>query len=81
VVGLQMPVGSVTVPPFALFLENQVIAWPRSLTAAFLYTVFAPGIIATIIWFNLVVRIGALRASMFHFLNPFFGVVVAAAKP
>ena len=30
-------------------------------------------------WFLLVERIGATRASTFHFLNPFFGVAIAAA--
>ena len=37
-----------------------------------------PGIVATVIWFALVDRIGATRASAFHFLNPFFGVATAA---
>jgi len=30
------------------------------------------------VWFLLVGRIGAVRAATFHFLNPFFGVAVAA---
>ncbi|MEM7438645.1 MAG: DMT family transporter [Pseudomonadota bacterium] len=79
VVGLQMLVGSFALMPAAFILESQEIVWTPSLTAAFVYTVFAPGIIATIIWFKLVERIGATRASTFHFLNPFFGVAVAAA--
>ena len=33
---------------------------------------------ATWIWFALVARIGAVKAATFHFLNPFFGVAVAA---
>jgi drug/metabolite transporter (DMT)-like permease len=37
-----------------------------------------PGLLATWIWFTLVNEIGAIRASVFHFLNPFFGVLVAA---
>ena len=36
------------------------------------------GTIGTWIWFSLVARIGAVRAATFHFLNPFFGVAVAA---
>jgi drug/metabolite transporter (DMT)-like permease len=35
--------------------------------------------LATWIWFLLVARIGATRAATFHFLNPFFGVAIAAA--
>ena len=30
------------------------------------------------LWFALVRRIGAVKAATFHFLNPFFGVVIAA---
>jgi len=37
-----------------------------------------PGLAATVIWFVLVSRIGAVRAATFHFLNPFFGVALAA---
>ena len=45
---------------------------------AFSYTVLVPGIAATFLWFVLVARIGAVKAATFHFLNPFFGVLVAA---
>jgi len=48
------------------------------LIVAFIYTTLVPGLLATLIWFLLVGRIGAVRASTFHFLNPFFGVLVAA---
>lgn len=30
------------------------------------------------VWFLLVGRIGAVKSATFHFLNPFFGVAVAA---
>ena len=49
-----------------------------SLITAFIYQMFVPGLLATMIWFSLVGRIGAVRASSFHFLNPFFGVATAA---
>ena len=54
------------------------ITWSPILIAAFAYTIFVPGVIATVVWFMLVRRIGAVRAATFHFLNPFFGVAVAA---
>jgi drug/metabolite transporter (DMT)-like permease len=38
-----------------------------------------PGLAATWVWFLLVQRIGAVRGATFHFLNPFFGVAIAAA--
>ena len=44
---------------------------------AFIYTCFFPGLIATIIWFNLVKNIGVIMASSFHFLTPPTGVVIA----
>ena len=46
---------------------------------AFLYQIFIPGLSATILWFALVGRVGAVRASTFHFMNPFFGVTISAA--
>lgn len=78
VVGLQMLVGSVVLLIPALLFETPTFTWTGSLFAAFSYTVIMPGIVATIIWFLLVERIGATRASTFHFLNPFFGVAIAA---
>ena len=45
---------------------------------AFLYQLFIPGLAATVLWFTLVARVGAVKASTFHFLNPFFGLTIAA---
>ena len=56
----------------------QVSVTPRFL-AAFLYSALVSGVVATMIWFILVRRIGATRAATFHFLNPFLGVAIAAA--
>lgn len=78
VVGLQMLVGAAVLLLPALALEKIEIIWSWQLIAAFVYTVFAPGLLATWIWFKLVERIGSVRAATFHFLNPFFGVAVAA---
>ncbi len=77
VVGLQMLVGSVALMPFAAF-ENLQVEWSMALIAAFVYTTLVPGLAATLVWFLLVGRIGAVRAATFHFLNPFFGVAIAA---
>jgi drug/metabolite transporter (DMT)-like permease len=40
--------------------------------------VIVPGLLATLVWFLLVDRIGATPAAVFHFLTPFFGVLIAA---
>lgn len=79
VVGLQMLIGSAALWPPALLFETWDPNWTPVVLTAFAYTVFVPGLIATLIWFWLVRRIGAVRAATFHFLNPFFGVVIAWA--
>ena len=78
IVGLQMLVGSITLFPFSLIFETWNIEWSTSFILAFLYTTLVPGLLGTIIWFLLVKRVGPVRAATFHFLNPFFGVLVAA---
>ena len=73
-----MLVGSAVLWIPALALETWHVSWSVQVAAAFLYTIFVPGILATILWFWLVRRIGATRAATFHFLNPFLGVAIAA---
>lgn len=79
VVGLQMFVGAVVLGVASAAIETIEITPTPALFAAFTYTVFVPGLAATWIWFALVARIGATKAATFHFLNPFFGVAIAAA--
>lgn len=79
IVGLQMAVGAAALAVPAVALEwGRPVELSRGLVLAFLYTVIAPGIVATWIWFQLVTRIGAVRAATYHFLSPFFGVTIAA---
>lgn len=78
IVGLQMLVGSAVLFFPAMLFETLEVTWSWQLIAAFIYTTLVPGLIATVTWFYLVGRIGAVKASTFHFLNPFFGVAVAA---
>jgi drug/metabolite transporter (DMT)-like permease len=54
------------------------VTWSWPLVIAFAYTTLVPGLAATWVWFTLVNQIGAVKAATFHFLNPFFGVAVAA---
>ena len=79
IVGLQMLVGSLTLWVPAMMLETPTIVWTYAFVYAFIYTTLVPGLLATLVWFILVDRIGAVRASTYHFLNPFFGVAIAAA--
>lgn len=80
IVGMQMAVGALALLVPALVLEaGRPVHWSGPLVWSFLYTVLAPGIGATWIWFLLVARVGAVRAATFHFLSPIFGVVIAAA--
>lgn len=78
VVGLQMWVGSLALLGVAAATEPLVMHPSAALILAFLYQMFIPGLVATVLWFALVKRVGAVRASTFHFLNPFFGVAIAA---
>ncbi|HCQ59141.1 MULTISPECIES: DMT family transporter [unclassified Sulfitobacter] len=78
VVGLQMLVGCVALSIATLLFETPRIDPSLRLTLAFAYTCLVPGLAATVVWFWLVNRIGATRAATFHFLNPFFGVAIAA---
>lgn len=78
VVGAQMLVGGAVLLPFGLALETPEVRWSLSLALALAYTILVPGLLATWVWFLLVNRIGMIRASTFHFLNPAFGVAVAA---
>ena len=76
-VGLQMLVGAVALTPFAVALETWDVRFTAPMLIAFAYTTLFPGIVATWLWFKLLGEIGATKAAAFHFLNPFFGVVVA----
>jgi drug/metabolite transporter (DMT)-like permease len=79
VVGLQMLVGSVTLGTISAMFETVSVTVTPAFLAAFAYQILVPGLAATLIWFALVGRIGSTRAATFHFLNPFFGVAIAAA--
>jgi probable blue pigment (indigoidine) exporter len=78
-VGLQMLVGAATLLPIGFLFESVGDVRPTlALGLAFAYTTVMPGLVATLIWFALVNRIGATAASSFHFLNPGLGVGFAA---
>ena len=78
VVGLQMLVGAMALGIVGVASEEMVVDWTWQLVVAFIYTTLVPGLLATLTWFWLVNRVGAVRAAVFHFLTPFFGVLVAA---
>ncbi|MDG1936545.1 MAG: DMT family transporter [Paracoccaceae bacterium] len=77
IVGLQMIVGSICLGSVSLVFEDMSVTWDWPFVLAFIYTMLVPGLLATFIWFKLVNRIGAVKAATFHFLNPFFGVLIA----
>ena len=78
IVGLQMLVGAAALAVVAQLTEDWQVNWTWRLIAAFAYTTLVPGLAATWVWFTLINRIGAVKAATFHFLNPFFGVAIAA---
>lgn len=78
IVGLQMLVGSITLGAVSAVTETPQIEPSPLLLLAFSYQLLIPGLAATLLWFTLVARVGAVKASTFHFLNPFFGITIAA---
>ncbi len=78
IVGLQMLVGAAALFPVSLIAETWTVRVTPAFVGAFIYSVLISGLTATMTWFLLVRRVGATRAATFHFLNPFFGVAVAA---
>ena len=78
IVGLQMFVGAAVLFVAALLFEDIRVHPTLPLALAFAYTTLVPGLAATLIWFLLLDRIGPTRAATFHFLNPVFGVTIAA---
>lgn len=79
-VGLQMLVGAAGLLLPALLLEwGRPIDLTPAAVAGMTFSILAPGLYATWLWFRLVTRIGAVRAATFHFLSPLFGVAIAAA--
>ena len=78
IVGLQMFVGAAILAVGSALFETIEVTLNWKLVVAFLYTTLVPGLAATWVWFTLVNQIGAVKAATFHFLNPFFGVAIAA---
>ena len=78
IVGYQMLIGGASLSIFSFIFETYIIDLNMKLLLAFIYTTLAAGLIATVVWFWLVNEIGAVKAATFHFLNPFFGVSIAA---
>ena len=63
--------------PIAVFSETVFYAPSISTIIAVLYLVFAVSIGGMALWFVLIRNSGAGRASSYHLLNPFFGVLLA----
>ncbi|WP_151718174.1 DMT family transporter [Gemmobacter serpentinus] len=78
VVGYQMWVGAAILWLVTLAVEPLRLNLTPQWALAMAYQILMPGILATALWFALVRRIGAVKAATFHFLNPFFGVAIAA---
>ncbi len=78
IVGLQMFVGAACLAVVSAAYEVIEVTWSWQLLVAFVYTTLVPGVLATWVWFTLVNHVGAIKAATFHFLNPFFGVAIAA---
>ncbi|NIY79462.1 DMT family transporter [Celeribacter sp. HF31] len=78
VVGIQSLIGAAALAVISPFVDNYTVNMSAKLVWAMLYTTFIPGLLATWVWFKLVARLGTVKSAAFHFLNPFFGVGIAA---
>jgi len=78
VVGLQMFVGAIALGIASPVFDTYEFNITPAVVIAFSYTVLVPGLLATLVWFWLVNRIGSVKAAVFHFLTPFLGVSTAA---
>ena len=74
-----MFVGFILLLPLTIMFEKWLINWSIIFIISFVYQILVPGVLGTLIWFLLVKRIGATKSAAFHFLNPFFGILIAAA--
>lgn len=79
IVGLQMLVGAIALGLVSALTEAISVTPSPAYVMAMAYQIFVPGLAATLLWFSLVRDLGAVRAATFHFLNPAFGVAIAAA--
>lgn len=77
-VAIQMFVGSGALLLPALLFEPMSLNLSGKTALAFAYAILGPGLAATLLWFALVRHVGALKAAVYHFLTPFFGVAIAA---
>jgi drug/metabolite transporter (DMT)-like permease len=74
----QITLGAVLLLPFALAMNgDQTVKVTPSLVGALLWVVFGVSIVAVLIWFYLLKR-DPVRASMWMFLTPVFGYILAA---
>lgn len=78
VVSMQMLVGALVLLPLAPAVEGWSFTPSLRFGLAATFLVFGSSLLGTWLWFRLVLRIGAIRAATFHFLNPAFGVGIAA---
>lgn len=78
VVGIQSLIGASALAVLSPVFDTYTVNISSKLIWALLYTTFVPGLMATWIWFKLVARLGTIKSAAFHFLNPFFGVAIAA---
>ena len=78
IIGYQLLIGATSLTVFSFMIESYTVDLNAKLFLAFSYSTLVAGLVATVVWFWLVNEIGPIKAATFHFLNPFFGVSIAA---
>ena len=77
-IGYQLLIGATSLSVFSFMIESYTVDLNAKLFLAFTYSTLVAGLVAIVVWFWLVNEIGPIKAATFHFLNPFFGVSIAA---
>ena len=78
-IGIQNLVGGLLLLPFAEYQSLYAAMTNTPFVLSWLYQVIAISIVAMWMWFWLVRRIGSDSASVFHLMNPVFGILLSAA--
>ena len=78
-IGIQNLAGGLLLLPFAEYRSLYAAMMNAPFVLSWLYQVIAISIVAMWMWFWLVRRIGSDSASVFHLMNPVFGILLSAA--
>lgn len=76
--GLAFVIGTIPLPAIAsVQLATQDYGFPASIWLLFVFAVLGPLVVANLLWFGAISRVGPSRAAVFANLQPFLGAIFA----